>query len=366
MKRTLALLLCLGCSYGLPGEGSFPGRAEGVLDIDAPIVARVGGEFVTGAEIRRAFAADPFLQMLKSRREKAGREGKWDEADEEQHSRRVEKGKRAAALDVVVAHLLAKEALGRGIIPPDADIERRLQRTVKMIGDPQEHGYTIDELRAETRRKVLREKLERMERVGPTSLPSPARIRSFYQEHKDEILRPDCVKLRVIRIARTRRDPILGAVEIPEALRKAEELAARVSLSPHKFADYARDHSEDPETAERGGLVVYRAPWGRSDLVPRDVLPKWLREVVGRLEPGQTSPVAETPEGFYIVSLEAETPPEKLSFKDAQEMIMNILRRQDAVRARREWFRKRASQAVVTDGLGRRLDLESLLAQLEN
>ena len=279
-------------------------RAEGVLDIDAPIVARVGDEFVSKAELRRALAADPMLGWMLESREKLKRDRKWDAAKEEEYSRKVEARKKVVAVDVVMTHILAREALRRGVLPSDPDIERRLRRALSRLGDLKERGYNVDELRAEIRRKMLAEGLERIERVGPASLPSPARMRSFYEEHKEEMLRPDCVRLRVIRVARKRKDPILGVVEVPEAKRKAEQIAARLSLSPQKFAEYARNHSEDPETADRGGLVVYRAPWGRTDLVPRNDLPGWLREAVEALEAGQVSPVVETPEGFYIIKLE--------------------------------------------------------------
>lgn len=370
MKKTVALLLALGCARDWSEEKGLPARAAGVLDIDAPIVARVGQEFVTGAELKRAFAADPVLGMLGSRRGKAVREGNWDAAKEEEYLRRLEAGRRRAALQVMMMHLLAQEATKRGLLPSDADIERRLRRDLRKLGDLKEHGFTVDELRADIRRNVLREALERVERVGPTSPPSPARIRSFYEEHKNKMLRPDCVRLRVIRIARTKEDPILGTIEVPEARRKAEKIAGHVSLRPGSFARFAKEHSEDPERAERGGLLLYPPPSARTDLastdlVPRKVLPPWLGEVVQKLAPGQTSPVVETSDSFYVVKLEAETPPEKLSFEDAQETVMNILRRRDAARAREEWLRNIASRAVVTDGLGRPLDLESLYAQLE-
>ncbi len=370
MKRSVALLLALGCARDWSEENGTPARAAGVLDIDAPIVARVGEEFVTGAELKRAFAADPVLGMLGSRREKAMREGSWDAAKEEEYLRRLEAGRRRAALQVMMKHLLAQEAARRGLLPSDADIERRLRRALRKLGDLKEYGYTIDELRADIRRTVLAEALERAERVGSASPPSPARIRSFYEEHKDKMLRPDCVRLRVIRIARTKEDPILGTIEVPEARRKAEKIAGQVALHPGSFARFAKEHSEDPERAERGGLLLYPSPLARTDLaptdlVPRKALPRWLRDVVQKLQPGQTSPVVETPDSFCVIKLEAETPPDKLSFEDAQETVMNILRRRDGARAREEWARNIASRAVVTDGLGRLLDLESLYAQLE-
>ncbi len=368
MKKTVAVLLVLGCAGDRSGKEGLPSRVEGVLDADAPIVARVGDGFVTRAELRRALTGDPILDMLESWREKLKRDGKWNQAREEEYSRKVEVRKQAVARDVVMMHLLAHEAVKRGILPSDPDIERRLRRALKKLGDPKKHGYTVDELRAQIRRKVLEEELVRRERVGAVSPSSPARMRSFYEEHREEILRPDSVKLRVICIARKKEDPILGPVEVPVARQKAEKIAAEVSLDPNKFAAFARNHSDEAETAERGGLLVCSdfmrsAPWGRPDLIPRKVLPPWLGEAVVKIDPGQTSSVVEGPDAFYILKLDAEIPAEKLSFADAQDMIESILRRQDAARARKVWLRKMASQAVVVDGRGGLIELESLFGQ---
>ena len=86
--------------------------------------------------------------------------------------------------------------------------------------------------------------------------------------------------------------------ERDEARRIVEEVHRR-AMAGEDFAGLAAEYSEEPGAAERGGLLEpgREGSW---------VEPFW--EAASQLEPGQVSPVVETPFGFHVLRLDARRP----------------------------------------------------------
>lgn len=75
---------------------------------------------------------------------------------------------------------------------------------------------------------------------------------------------------------------------------KAEKILAQVKATPAKFADLARQYSEDPGSAKNGGDLGYFS---------KGVMAKPFEDAAFNMKPGQISQVVETQFGYHILKL---------------------------------------------------------------
>ncbi len=81
-----------------------------------------------------------------------------------------------------------------------------------------------------------------------------------------------------------------------EAKRKAEALAKEAQENPKRFADLAREHSQDPGSAKSGGELGF---------VARGVTEKAFDEALFRMKPGEVAGPVETPFGYHVILLKS-------------------------------------------------------------
>jgi len=84
-----------------------------------------------------------------------------------------------------------------------------------------------------------------------------------------------------------------------EARAKAQALLDELRKEPDRFAELARQHSDDPGSAQQGGDLGF---FGRGMMV------KPFEDAVWKLKPGQISPLVETEFGFHIIRLDEVKP----------------------------------------------------------
>lgn len=118
--------------------------------------------------------------------------------------------------------------------------------------------------------------------------------------------------------------------------KKAEELLAKLHAGGD-FEALAREHSDDPGSAARGGDLG-RFPDGRMD--------KAFEEALAKLKPGETSGLVETRFGYHIIRLHERLPAGTMSFEEVRER----LEAQERVQALEEG-RKRELDRLTKDTL---------------
>jgi peptidyl-prolyl cis-trans isomerase D len=144
---------------------------------------------------------------------------------------------------------------------------------------------------------------------------SDAEIQSWYDSHTDRYVVPEERRASHILI------PFGDDKE--KARARAEEVLQKVREAPSRFADLARQHSQDPGSAKKGGDLGF---FGRGAMVQA-----FDNAVFGQKK-GEISGLVETGYGYHIITVtgvrEARTQP----LKEARPAIEEELKRQAATR----------------------------------
>ncbi|HTO71780.1 MAG TPA: peptidyl-prolyl cis-trans isomerase [Myxococcota bacterium] len=218
--------------------------------------------------------------------------------------------------DQVVMNYAAK----RHIDVSAQEVEERLREL---------HGPTWKDPDPRYRESVRREMI--VERTALADLGERARTpessqRAYFEEHKAEFATPPRVLIRQIVVAERG---------------KADELRAQLEKGAD-FAELAKADSIAPQAAD-GGLLP---PFAKGEL------PEAFDRAF-ELEPGQVSPVIESPYGFHLFRVESKLPAHEASFEEAREKIAVELDERALEDLRREWIRglRKNAEIKVNDGL---------------
>lgn len=137
--------------------------------------------------------------------------------------------------------------------------------------------------------------------------PTEAEIAAWYDRHRDEMRRPERVRLRQLLV---------------EDRATAEKALAEVRAGAD-FATVAARVSDDPSVATMAGL---------EDELSRDELPPAFAEAVFELGPGEVSEPVEAEYGVHLFLVTARLPEEIVPLAEARREIERTLRRDAADR----------------------------------
>ena len=147
-----------------------------------------------------------------------------------------------------------------------------------------------------------------------------AQVRRYYDENRAQFETKQERQASHILIT---VDAAAGAEDKQKARARAEELAKQLKQKPERFAEMAKEHSQDPGSAANGGDLGY---FGRG------TMPKPFEDAVFAMKPGEVSSPVETQYGFHIIRLTSVKGGERRSFEDARSQIEAELKRQQAGR----------------------------------
>lgn len=140
---------------------------------------------------------------------------------------------------------------------------------------------------------------------------APDAVKAYYDSHPAEFLVQEQVQAEFVQLT---ADALAAMETVSEAelrkwydsnvgpkfevrtaaMKKAEGLLAQLRAAPDKFAELAKQHSQDPGSKDNGGDLGYFA---------RGAMVKPFEEAVFKLKQGQMSGIVETDFGFHIIKL---------------------------------------------------------------
>jgi peptidyl-prolyl cis-trans isomerase C len=233
------------------------------------------------------------------------------------------------ALDqLVMRELVMQEAQARKIAPDESTVERDYRQTRSQFKSDKEwksflagSGFDEKSFRGELRTRNVVDACVRQEAEKLPAVVSDTEAKTFYDQNpalfdSGERVRASHILLRV---------PEAAGPDVKKAQRgKAAAALVRVRKG-EDFAAVAREVSEDPGSAPRGGdLGVF----GKGQMVPP------FEQAAFALPAGQVSDLVESPFGFHIIRVQERLPAGKVPFEPVMAQIKEHLaqsRREKAV-----------------------------------
>lgn len=262
--------------------------------------------------------------------------------------------------DFIVQDILLAKARELKIELPESELDTAYAEARKSVSEEafqkelSLRNLTAADMRDSLRRELLAQKVVEREVVSKLAV-SEQDVTDFYNANRAQFaFSEDAYRIAQIVITPV-RDPQLNnqtgddAATPQTATSKAQMLLARLKEGA-AFSDLARDFSEDPETAPRGGDLGF---------VPLSALkqaPPPLRDAVLKLSPGSVRVVSVG--GVYtIVLLIAREPAGQrdLSTPGVRENISTMLRGRKEQLLRTAYLSAARSDANVVNYLARRL-----------
>jgi peptidyl-prolyl cis-trans isomerase SurA len=249
------------------------------------VVARVNNDIITTSELEKA-------------RNAATEEAQQDcqgKCTPEQLQVAVEDRQKYALRDLIDQSLLAQRGKDMGL-SVEAEVIKQLDqiRVQNKLPDMDalekavtQEGLNWDDFKNNIRNKILTQQVIQRE-VGSHITIGHDDTQKYYEEHKNEFVKPEEVALRAIEISTEGKKES----EIPDLKKKAEELLKRIN-DGEDFAVLAKRFSDGPTAQQGGYLGVYK----------RGELNKQLEDLVFTMKKNQLTDVIETKQGFLIMQV---------------------------------------------------------------
>ena len=283
------------------------------------VVATVNGTNLTVDLLKREMIA--YRLMISA-------QGQTLEAKDE---KKIAQGLLMKAIDT---ELIYQQGLKKNITIDSATIDRELNHIQSQFPDKKlfltalaAQRLTFDALKKKIARELVKEEFIRME-IAPKVTVADDKVSSFYKNNTATFKKPETFRVNHIYVS----IPVSGEGE-PESAEdriKAKEILDWVKKEAHKkisqaasalragknFSSVAKEFSEDPETAKKGGDLGF--------IMKNQTLPEIATAMV-KLKTGENSAIIESSIGFHIVQLTNKKPSRAVALDEVKPDILNHL-----------------------------------------
>ena len=153
-------------------------------------------------------------------------------------------------------------------------------------------------------------------KVADTIQVPDAQVQAYYNEHKDQYQTPARVHARHILLSTTNKPKD----EVPKIKAQAEDLLKQIKAkNAANFGDLAKQYSQDPGSAQKGGDLGW---------VARGQMVKNFEDEVFSLKDNEISPVVTTEYGFHIIQVLEHQPAHLQTLDEVKSQIIATLRNQ--------------------------------------
>jgi peptidyl-prolyl cis-trans isomerase SurA len=207
-------------------------------------------------------------------------------------------------------------------ISVDAEVTRRLaeMQVQQKEPDPEKFqayvrdqtGMSYEDFKLQMKNQMMTQRVIGQE-VARNITVSEGEMQKYYDEHKSEFMRKEAqVFLSQIVISTEGKTPD----QVAAAEKKAKDLVARAKRGD-KFADLARENSDDVETGKNGGYIGAMA---------KGVMDKSIEDVVFKEKKGfVTDPPIKRANAFLILKVEERFEVGQATFDEMKPKLQDIL-----------------------------------------
>lgn len=241
--------------------------------------------------------------------------------------------------DLIDQQLLVQQAAELGM-NADADVIKRLDAIRTQMNLPSmealesavaQQGLSFEDFKQNIRDSILTQQVIGRE-VGSHIQVTPPEISAYYEQHKEELKRPEGVRIQQIVILTEGKSGDEAAAQ----QKKAEEALAKARSTPD-FAAVVREYSEDA-SASNGGDIGFIE---RGNMAPE------IESVAYSLKRNEVSDLIKTRYGFLIIKLLEHTQPGVPPLPDAQQAIHEKLYYERMQPALREYLTRLRQQSYI-------------------
>jgi parvulin-like peptidyl-prolyl isomerase len=327
MKRAL-LITALAATVSI-------GRAE-ILD---GVAAIVNDKIITYSDVRAV--VQPVVAQL--RRNYSGSE----------LVEMVRSAQQDALNSLIERALILQEFKTKGYSFPDTVVDEHFNDIIAsdfggdraaFIRTIQAENMTVGQYREQLRDRIVVQAM-RNRKTQNEVVVSPYKIEAYYREHTGDFKVDDQIKLRMIVIKKTPAPAPASDVTSTNAepapatdarRQTAEQLLAKLDAG-ESFDTLARQFSDGKEAKDGGD-------WG---WIGKDVLRKELSEAAFALKAGQHSGIIDTPEGYYLLQVDAVKPAYTKPLADVRDEIEKTLLLQQRQKMQQSWVQQLRAKAYI-------------------
>src|SRR5580693_1963110 len=282
----------------VPGDVPAKGAPKKAVPVKKPAVSAEGGKVVEEivARVNNEVITRSEFEHSKITAEEDAKSDCQNRCTPEQLKTLTEDLKKNALRDLIDQSLLVQRAKDMGIsVEPEVikqldqiRIENKLP-SMEALEEAvsKQGGLNWEDFKNNIRSGLLTKKVISSEVGSHISVPKDE-IQKYYDEHKQEFMRPEQVALRSIEVNTTGKD----AAEVTELKKKAETARKRIQ-DGEDFGEIAKRFS-DGATAKQGG---YLGQYKRGELS------KELEDTVFKMKRNELTEVMETKQGFLIMQV---------------------------------------------------------------
>ncbi len=287
------------------------------------IVVRVNDQIITRSDVERQ--AEQLSQAAQQ-----GNVPPAQVADEQKNMLR----------DMIDQQLLLSRAKELGL-NADADVIRQLDEIRKknnfdsmeqLEAAARKEGMNFEDFKAQIRNQMLTQMVVRDE-VGRRLQLTQADAKKYYDEHKQEFLQPEQIRLSEILIPTPEN---ATAAQTAQAQAKANNVKAELDQGAN-FADLAKKYSGGPSAAQGGELGLFK----------RGALAKQLEDQTFSLAVGGVTQPIQTRQGWVILKVTQHDQAGPAEMKDVMPQIEEGIYMQQMQPALRAYLTKLREQAYV-------------------
>jgi peptidyl-prolyl cis-trans isomerase SurA len=241
--------------------------------------------------------------------------------------------------DLIDQQLLIQRGKDEGL-SVEADVIKRLDEVRKQNNLPslddlekavEGEGLSWEDYKAQIRNSLLTQKVIQQE-MGTRIIIGNDETQKYYEEHKQEFVRPEQVVLAEISLSTEHKTP----EEIAAILRKVEDYRNRV-VKGEDFSDIASRYSEGPTAKQGGGIGTFK----------HGELAKQLEDATFSLEKGGLTDPIQTKTGFEILKVLDHFKAGQQPFEKVREEIMNKIYMEKMQPAMRDYLAQLREQSYV-------------------
>jgi peptidyl-prolyl cis-trans isomerase SurA len=170
-----------------------------------------------------------------------------------------------------------------------------------------EQGVSFEDFKANIRNQIITQEVMR-EEVGRRVQITPGEVERYFEQHKQEYVKPESVQLSEILVS-TGSDPD-DAAKVAAGKAKADDIEAKLH-SGGDFAQLAKSFSDGTTAADGGSFGTFHRGDGG--------LAKVFEDAVFNLKTGQYTDPIRTRQGFIIFKIDQHNPGGVPAYKDVEQ-----------------------------------------------